>query len=85
MARTLGYAGAKRSFAAMLDAFRPDVVHLNNIHSYLSPVIAEVAARRGIKTVWTLHAYRLVGPACAGAGYANPALPTGPLSCGAVA
>ncbi len=62
MARTLGYAGAKRSFAVMLDAFRPDVVHLNNIHSYLSPVIAEVAARRGIKTVWTLHDYKLVCP-----------------------
>lgn len=62
MARTMGYVGVKRAFADMLDRFRPDVVHLNNIHSYLSPVIAEIAARRGIKVVWTLHDYKLICP-----------------------
>jgi len=61
-ARTLGYAGVRRAFAAMLDVFRPDVVHLNNIHSYISPTVALMAHRRGIKVVWTLHDYKLLCP-----------------------
>lgn len=46
----------------MLDDFRPDVVHLNNIHTQLSPVIAEIAHARGIRVVWTLHDSKLVCP-----------------------
>lgn len=53
---------AKR-FDRLLDDFRPDVVHLHNIHSYISPVVAEVAARRGVRVVWTLHDYKLLCPA----------------------
>ncbi len=47
-------------FNVLLDDFRPDVVHLNNIHSYLSPIIGELAHRRGIRVVWTVHDYKLV-------------------------
>ncbi len=61
--RTLGMGDIRRSFSRMLDDFRPDVVHLNNIHSYLSPVIAEIAHRRGARVVWTLHDYKLICPA----------------------
>ena len=46
----------------MLDDFQPDVVHLNNIHTQLSPLIAELAHRRGIKVVWTLHDLKLLCP-----------------------
>lgn len=52
----------KNKFGKLLDDFKPDVVHLNNIHTQLSPVIAELAHRRGIRTVWTLHDYKLLCP-----------------------
>lgn len=60
--RPFGTREVKRKFNAILDAFHPDVVHLNNIHTQLSPVIAEIAHKRGIKVVWTLHDYKLLCP-----------------------
>lgn len=60
--RPFGTKEVKRKFNALLDDFQPDVVHLNNIHSQLSPVIAELAHRRGIRVVWTLHDYKLLCP-----------------------
>jgi len=35
---------------------------LHNIHSYLSPVVGQMAHRRGIRVVWTLHDYKLLCP-----------------------
>ena len=61
--RTLGIGDIRTSFAAILRDFRPDVVHLNNIHSYLSPVIAEIAKAHGCRVVWTMHDYKLICPA----------------------
>lgn len=62
--RTLGFDGKmKRDFRNLLRDFRPDVVHLHNIHSYLSPVIGEIAAHEHIRVVWTLHDYKLLCPA----------------------
>ena len=61
--RTLGWGEIKASFETLLNDFQPDVVHLHNIHSYLSPVLAEMAHRRGIRVVWTLHDYKLLCPA----------------------
>jgi len=52
----------RKKFSALLDDFRPDVVHLNNIHSQLSPVVVQIAHERGIKAVWTLHDYKLLCP-----------------------
>lgn len=60
--RPFGTREVQRKFNALLDDFHPDVVHLNNIHSQLSPVIAEMAHERGIKVVWTLHDYKLLCP-----------------------
>ena len=60
--RVFGGAGVKKSFASVLEQFKPDIVHFNNIHSYLSPVIVEMAKSFGAKTVWTLHDYKLVCP-----------------------
>lgn len=60
--RPFGTGEVKKKFTALLDDFQPDVVHLNNIHSQLSPVIAELAHQRGISVVWTLHDYKLLCP-----------------------
>lgn len=60
--RPFGTNEVKRKFTALLNDFHPDIVHLNNIHSQLSPVIAEISHQRGIKVVWTLHDYKLLCP-----------------------
>ena len=57
--------GAKlvvKGFNKLLDDFQPDVVHLHNVHTQLSPMIAEIAHERGIKVFWTLHDTKLVCP-----------------------
>lgn len=60
--RPFGSEEVVQKFNALLDDFNPDIVHLNNIHSQLSPVIAEVAHKRGVKVFWTLHDYKLLCP-----------------------
>ncbi|MGM9804676.1 MAG: glycosyltransferase [Muribaculaceae bacterium] len=60
--RTLGMGDIRTSFARILNDFRPDIVHLNNIHSYLSPVIAQMAHQAGCRVVWTMHDYKLICP-----------------------
>ena len=62
MRRTLGKGDVRDRFEAVLDDFKPDVVHMHNIHSYLSPVVGELAHKRGIRVVWTLHDYKLLCP-----------------------
>lgn len=52
-----------RKFKRLLADFKPDVVHLHNIHSYLSPLVAQIAHQKGIRVVWTLHDYKLICPA----------------------
>lgn len=60
--RMLGLGDIRERFEAVLDDFKPDVVHLHNVHSYLSPVVGELAHKRGIRVVWTLHDYKLLCP-----------------------
>lgn len=60
--RLLGLGDIKSSFKKILDDFQPDVVHLQNIHSYLSPIVAKMAKESGAKVVWTLHDYKLLCP-----------------------
>lgn len=60
--RPLGTKEVKRKFNKLLDDFNPDILHLNNIHTQISPVIAEIAHKRGVKVVWTLHDYKLLCP-----------------------
>lgn len=62
LTRPFGVQQVKDGFSCLLDEFEPDVVHLNNIHTQLSPVIAEIAHQRGIRVVWTLHDYKLLCP-----------------------
>ena len=60
--RPFGSREVTKKFNRLLADFRPDVVHLNNIHTQLSPVIAELAHERGIRVVWSLHDYKLLCP-----------------------
>ncbi len=60
--RPFGSREVKAKFNRLLDDFKPDVVHLNNIHTQLSPVVAGLAHKRGIRVVWTLHDYKLLCP-----------------------
>lgn len=62
LARSLGLGETAVRFKALLDEFKPDVVHLGNIHSQLSPIIAEIAHSRGCRVIWTLHDYKLACP-----------------------
>jgi glycosyltransferase involved in cell wall biosynthesis len=52
-----------RKFNRLLSDFKPDIVHLHNIHSYISPLVAEIAHKKGLRVVWTLHDYKLICPA----------------------
>ena len=60
--RPFGSRQVRKGFSRLLDNFKPDVVHLNNIHTQLSPIIAEIAHERGVRVVWTLHDSKLVCP-----------------------
>lgn len=60
--RPFGTSEVERKFNMLLDDFHPDIVHVHNIHSQLSPIIVELAHQRGIKVVWTLHDYKLLCP-----------------------
>lgn len=63
--RMLGGAGVASSFKEVLKKFNPDIVHLHNIHSYLSPVVAQIAKAKGCRVFWTLHDSKLACPAYA--------------------
>jgi len=62
LSRPFGTREVKRKFNALLDKFQPDIVHMNNIYSQLSPIIAQIAYERGIKTVWTVHDVKMLCP-----------------------
>ena len=63
--RILGMGDVVSRFKRILADFHPDVVHLNNIHSYISPVVGALAKKAGCRVVWTLHDYKLLCPAYA--------------------
>lgn len=60
--RPFGSKEVKEKFTQLVNDFQPDIVHLNNIHTQLSPIIGEIAANKGIKVIWTLHDYKLLCP-----------------------
>ena len=53
---------ARRKFRMLLDRFRPDVVHLQNVHAHITPSVIFEAKRWGVPVVWTLHDYKLICP-----------------------
>jgi glycosyltransferase involved in cell wall biosynthesis len=54
---------ARRDFAALLQAERPNVVHVHNTFTMISPSIYSACKERKIPVVQTLHNFRLICPA----------------------
>jgi glycosyltransferase involved in cell wall biosynthesis len=52
----------RREFAALLDAQRPDVVHIHNTFMVISPSIYSACLERKIPVVQTLHNFRWLCP-----------------------
>ena len=53
---------AARKIGKVLDAFRPDVVHMNNINFQLTPSIIYAVKARKIPLVQTVHDYQMLCP-----------------------
>jgi len=53
---------AKRKISKVLDSFKPDVVHMNNINFQLTPSIIYAVKKRGIPLVQTVHDYQMICP-----------------------
>ena len=62
LTRPFGDEEVRSKFVKLIDDFNPDVIHLHNIHTQLSPVIAKIAYERRLKVFWTLHDTKLVCP-----------------------
>ena len=60
--RPFGDGEVRKKFTRLIEDFKPDIVHLHNVHTQLSPVIAEIAYKKDIKVYWTLHDTKLVCP-----------------------
>lgn len=60
--RMLWSPAAARGIRAVLEDFRPDVVHLHNIYHQLSPSILGSIRRAGVPAIMTLHDYKLACP-----------------------
>ena len=53
---------AKRKISKVLDEFRPDIVHMNNINFQLTPSIIYAVKKRKIPLVQTVHDYQMICP-----------------------
>lgn len=53
---------SKRKLIALLEAEKPDLAHLHNIHHQLSPSIIDALKRRSVPMVMSLHDYKMVCP-----------------------
>lgn len=61
MARQTLWSGrTTREIAALIDRFRPDVIHAHNTFPLISPSLYWAAARAGVPVVQTLHNFRLL-------------------------
>ena len=60
--RTIYNREARRKIGRLVDAFKPDVAHLHNIHHQLTGAIIEELAKRRVPMVQTLHDYQWVCP-----------------------
>ncbi|MBR5157268.1 MAG: glycosyltransferase [Clostridia bacterium] len=53
---------AKKKIMQVIDAFKPDIVHMNNINFQLTPSVIYGAKKRGIPVVQTVHDYQMICP-----------------------
>lgn len=59
---TFWSSNSAADFAAQLERFRPDIIHVHNTFPLISPAIYWIAARYNIPIVQTLHNFRLFCP-----------------------
>jgi len=53
---------AKRKFRALINDFKPDLIHIHNIYHHISPSILDVARKYKIPVVMHVHDYKLICP-----------------------
>lgn len=53
---------AKKKIMQVIDAFNPDIVHMNNINFQLTPSIIYGIKKKGIPLVQTVHDYQMICP-----------------------
>ena len=53
---------AKNKILQVIDSFKPDIVHMNNINFQLTPSIIYGIKKRGIPVVQTVHDYQMICP-----------------------
>ncbi|MGH8794196.1 MAG: glycosyltransferase family 4 protein [Stackebrandtia sp.] len=52
--------GAQRALSELIEAERPDVLHLHNPYPFLSPAVVRTAQRHGVPVAQTVHNFRHV-------------------------
>lgn len=62
MRRVIYSTEARKKFSQLLERFRPDIIHIQNIHAHITPSVIFEAKKRGLPVVWTLHDYKLICP-----------------------
>jgi len=58
--RALWSREAKRNMARLIQDFKPDVVHVHNIYTHLSPSVLAACHEAGVPVVMSVHDYALV-------------------------
>lgn len=53
---------AKKKITEVIDNFKPDIVHMNNINFQLTPSIVYGIKKRGVPLVQTVHDYQMICP-----------------------
>ncbi len=53
---------AQKKLLQVIDAFKPDIVHMNNINFQLTPSVIYAIKKRGIPLVQTVHDYQMICP-----------------------
>lgn len=53
---------ARKKMEQLIAAFRPDIIHLNNINFQLTPSIIDAAAKHAVPIVQTVHDYQMICP-----------------------
>lgn len=53
---------AKRKIMQVIDDFKPDIVHMNNVNFQLTPSIIYGVKKKGIPLVQTVHDYQMICP-----------------------
>lgn len=53
---------AKKKIKELIQTFKPDIVHLNNINFHLTPSIIEGASECGVRIVQTVHDLQMLCP-----------------------